>query len=88
MRAHTLERLTEHGYRRALHQLSSWGLPEPGPLGAPEAPVLLPRAVELLGGEPALAQVARDAGLPLSEVRRVWLAAGAGDPRPTVDLHE
>ncbi|WP_236831318.1 ImmA/IrrE family metallo-endopeptidase [Blastococcus sp. KM273128] len=88
MRAHTLERFTEHSYRRALRQLSFWGLPEPGPLGAPEVPVLLPRAIDLLGGEPALGVVARDAGLPLSEVRRVWLAAGADDPRPTVDLDE
>lgn len=86
MRAHKLGRLTDHSYRRGMQQLSVWGFPEPGPLGEPEQPVLLPRAIALLGGEPALQQIANDAGLPLSEVRRVWAAAGGIDERPQVTL--
>ena len=86
VRAHQLGRLTDHSYRRGMKQLSTWGLPEPGPLGDPEQPVLLPRAVTLLGGESALAKIAEDAGLPLSEVRRVWVAAGGMDERPRVTL--
>lgn len=86
MRAHTLGKLTDHSYRRGMQQLSVWGPPEPGPLGEPERPVLMPRAVELLGGETALSRLAEDAGLPLSEVRRVWAAAGGTDVRPRVEL--
>jgi Zn-dependent peptidase ImmA (M78 family)/transcriptional regulator with XRE-family HTH domain len=86
MRAHKLGKLTDHSYRRGMQQLSIWGLPEPGSLGEPERPILMPRAVELLGGEPALTQLAKDAGLPLTEVRRVWAAAGGSDVRPRVDL--
>lgn len=86
MRAHTLGKLTDHSYRRGMQQLSIWSYPEPGSLGEPERPVLMPRAVDLLGGESALSRIAVDAGLPLSEVRRVWAAAGGTDVRPRVDL--
>lgn len=86
MRAHKLGKLTDHSYRRGMQQLSVWGYPEPGALGEPEQPVLLPRAIDLLGGEPALIEIAETAGLPLSEVRRVWLACGGADERPKVTL--
>ncbi|NEK96612.1 ImmA/IrrE family metallo-endopeptidase [Modestobacter muralis] len=86
MRAHKLGRLTDHSYRRGMQQLSAWGLPEPGALGDSEQPVLLPRAVSLLGGEAVLPRIAEDAGMPLSEVRRVWLATGGADERPRVQL--
>ncbi|RBY92237.1 XRE family transcriptional regulator [Blastococcus sp. TBT05-19] len=86
MRAHKLGKLTDHSYRRGMQQLTAWGLPEPGALGELERPVLMSRAVELLGGESALQRLAKDAGLPLSEVRRVWVAAGGADVRPRVDL--
>jgi hypothetical protein len=86
MRAHRLGKLTDHSYRRGMQQLSVWGYPEPGPLGEPEQPVLLPRAVALLGGESALPRIAADAGLPLSEARRVWIAAGGESERPQVTL--
>lgn len=86
MRAHMLGKLTDHSYRRGMQQLSIWGYPEPGPLGDPEQPVLLPRAIDLLGGESALTKIADAAGLPLSEVRRVWLACGGADERPQVKL--
>lgn len=87
MRAHTLGRLNSHTYQRGMRQLSAWGLPEPGSLGPPEVPVLLPRAAELLGTrDEALAILAADSGLPVSEVKRVWSAAGGGMARPTLDL--
>jgi Zn-dependent peptidase ImmA (M78 family)/transcriptional regulator with XRE-family HTH domain len=86
MRAYKLGRLTEHSYRRGQQQLRIWGYPEPGALGEPERPVLLPKAVELLGGESALPRIAKQSGLPLAEVRRVWAAAGGTAARPRVDL--
>lgn len=87
MRAHTLRRINTHTYQRGMQQLAVWGRPEPGPLGPPEAPVLLPRAVELLGPRPeALLRLAADAGLPPTEVERVWRASGGDDIRPTLDL--
>lgn len=87
MRAHTLQRITTSTYQRGMRQLATWGLPEPGLLGPPEAPVLLPRAIELIGScDAALTQLAIDAGLPLSEVNRAWRAAGGQDIRPTLNL--
>jgi hypothetical protein len=87
MRAHTLGRISGSTYQRGMRQLTTWGLPEPGPLGPLEAPVLLPRAVELLGPHnTALEQLATDSGLPLSQVERIWRAAGGDDLRPTVNL--
>jgi Zn-dependent peptidase ImmA (M78 family)/transcriptional regulator with XRE-family HTH domain len=77
VRAHILGRFSDGSAHRAQRQLAAWGLPEPGPLGAPEAPVLLPRAIELLGGPAALPEVARAAGLPLAAVARIVRAGGA-----------
>lgn len=87
MRAHTLGRITDSTYQRGMRQLAMWGLPEQGTLGPPEAPVLLPRAVDLLGPrDAALAQLAADSGLPISQVERVWRACGGGEIRPSLDL--
>jgi hypothetical protein len=86
MRARTLDRFTDATYQRAMRQLAGFGLPEPGPLGPPEVPVLLPRAMDLLGGPAALRRVAADAGLPVAVVERVWRAAGGDDQRPAVVL--
>lgn len=87
MRAHTLRRINNHTYQRGMRRLAMWGHPEPGPLGPPEAPVLLPRAVELIGPRrETLAQLAADAGLPITEVERVWRACGGDDIRPILDL--
>lgn len=47
-RAHALGRLSEASYRRANQQLSTWGHPEPGSLGAAESPQLLGLARTLL----------------------------------------
>jgi len=49
--------------------------------------VLLPRAIELIGPRhEALAQLAADAGLPITEVQRVWRASGGLDLRPALNL--
>lgn len=47
-RAHTLGRLSDGSYRRANQQLSTWGFPEPGPLGPAESPQLLGLARQLI----------------------------------------
>lgn len=47
-RAHALGRLSEASYRRANQQLSVWGHPEPGPLGAAESPQMLGLVRQLL----------------------------------------
>ncbi|MQA16995.1 MAG: DUF2188 domain-containing protein [Pseudonocardiaceae bacterium] len=87
MRAHTLGVITSRTYQRGMRQLATWDLPEPGSLGPPEAPVLLPRAVELLGPhDEALEQLATDSGLPLSQVERIWRASGGHEGRPTLGL--
>ena len=87
MRAHNLGRITNSTYQRGMRQLATWGLPEPGALGPPEAPVLLFRAVDLLGPRgAALAQLAADSGLPISQVERVWRACGGDEIRPSLDL--
>ena len=86
MRARTLGRYSDATYQRAMRQLVSFGLPEPGALGPPEVPVLLPRALELIGGAAALPAVAADAGLPVAVVERIWQAAGGDDQRPALVL--
>jgi Zn-dependent peptidase ImmA (M78 family)/transcriptional regulator with XRE-family HTH domain len=86
VRAHTLGAFSDNSYQRALRQLSAWGLPERGSLGPLEAPVLLPRALGILGGRGALPGLALDAGLPLPAVERIVSAAGADDERPAVIL--
>lgn len=87
MRAHTLGRVSTATYQRGMRQLAMWGLPERGALGPLETPVLLPRAVELIGPSSAvLEQLAADSGLPLPQLQRVWWAAGGLDTRPTLDF--
>lgn len=85
-RAHTLGRLSDNSYQRALRQLSTWGTPERGQLGPLEVPVLLTRAVDLLGGYDSLPRLAENAGLPLDVLTRVWTAGGGNDQRPAVTL--
>jgi Zn-dependent peptidase ImmA (M78 family)/transcriptional regulator with XRE-family HTH domain len=86
VRAHILGRFSDASSQRAMRQLAAWGWPEPGQLGALEAPVLLPRAIDLLGGPHALTDLAADAGLPLAAVQRIVRAGGAERVRPTVSL--
>jgi len=88
LRAHTLGRFNDSTYRRGMRQLSIWGLPERGSLGPNEIPALLPRAVELLKFPvpDALQMLARETGLPLTSVERIWQAAGGTDIRPTLNI--
>lgn len=87
LRAHALGRINDYAYQRGMRQLATWGLPERGSLGPVEAPVLLPRAVELIGSrEDVLNQLSVDAGLPTAEVRRIWRAAGGCDLRPILNF--
>lgn len=86
MRSYKLGRFGETTYQRALRQLSSWGLPEPGPLGPPEAPVLLPRALELLNEPDAVGWLAHQTSLPSNVIARMLEAAGSDARRPMVRL--
>jgi Zn-dependent peptidase ImmA (M78 family)/transcriptional regulator with XRE-family HTH domain len=85
-RSHVLGRFDHGTYQRALRGLAEMGLPEPGSLGPPETPVLLARALGLMGGEAALSQLCADTGLPASSIDRVARAAGVGQERPVVTL--
>jgi Zn-dependent peptidase ImmA (M78 family) len=83
-RAHTLGRIGADECRAARAQIERPGRPEPGPLGALEAPVLLPRAFDLLagrgpGGLPdadLVLTLSGEAGLPPDVVQHVVRAAG------------
>ncbi|MGD9697339.1 MAG: helix-turn-helix domain-containing protein [Thermoleophilia bacterium] len=88
LRARALGRITDTTYRRGMQQLTAWGLPERCSLGPPEAPILLPRAVHLMGLDEhhALDVLAAAAGLPPSEVWRIWGAAGGEETRPVLRL--
>ena len=86
VRAHTLGRISDTTYQRGMRQLSSWGHPERGSLGPPETPVLLPRAVDLLGGQQFLDHFADEIGIPSMEVQRIWLAAGGQQAPPRIAL--
>jgi Zn-dependent peptidase ImmA (M78 family)/DNA-binding XRE family transcriptional regulator len=88
VRAHALGRMTEGTCRRGMQQLAAAGLPERGPLGPPEAPVLLPRALHLVGPteQHGLQALADGAGLTVEEVVRVQRAAGDGAARPLLEI--
>jgi Zn-dependent peptidase ImmA (M78 family)/transcriptional regulator with XRE-family HTH domain len=86
-RARTLHRLTPDEYLKAMKALSArgWRKHEPSPLGKPEAPLLLEKAVALLQEEGiSIEALAQQSKLPPQQVRR-WLAA-ASDPRPVVQV--
>ena len=88
MRAHVLGRMTEGTYRRGLQQLAAAGLPERGSLGPPETPVLLPRAIHLMGPteQYGIRTLADGAGLAVEEVERIQRAAGGDTKRPVLSL--
>jgi Zn-dependent peptidase ImmA (M78 family)/DNA-binding XRE family transcriptional regulator len=79
-RARTLRKMDENDYVRATKAMSArgWRTDEPGDLGAPESPVVLRRAVELLVQEGfTLEEIADDTALPLDQVQRILDAAAA-----------
>ena len=75
-RARTLGLLSDSMYRRANITLSTWGTPEPGPLGPPEYPSLLGTAVALLAEHNVTtAELAQHAALPDEHFAMVVAAA-------------
>ena len=88
MRAHSLGRMTDTTYRRGMKQLTAWGLPERGPLGPPETPVLLPRAIRLMetGEQHGVRILAEGAGLPINDVEKIMGAAGGDTERPVLRI--
>ena len=84
-RAHYLGLLSEASYRRANQQLSKWGRPEPGDLGAAEAPQLmgLARKVMIDAGIDFTAVMA--AGGLVGEPAEMVLKA-ASEERPRLSL--
>ena len=86
MRSYKLDRFGETTYLRAMKQLSEWGVPEPGPLGPPERPVLLSRALELIEEPDVRTWLAEQSGLPVEIAARVIESAGGLDRRPAVNL--
>lgn len=86
-RARTLGVMSEEDYVRATKTMSArgWRKKEPEPLGAPESPLVLRRAVELLADEGLTAEdVAAEAGLPTDQVERILRSAGP--TRPQVEV--
>ncbi|MGH7488973.1 MAG: ImmA/IrrE family metallo-endopeptidase, partial [bacterium] len=79
-RARTLRKMDEDGYVRATKAMSArgWRIDEPGDLGAPESPVVLRRAVDLLLKEGfTLEGIAENTALPIDQVRRILDAVAA-----------
>lgn len=84
-RARTLGVFSEASYKRANITLTSQGIPEPGPLGPPEAPSLLGAAAELLRENgTTLEHLARATRLPIAQV--VDVVAAGSDPRPRLRM--
>ncbi|OBB57814.1 XRE family transcriptional regulator [Mycobacterium sp. 852013-51886_SCH5428379] len=82
-RAHSLGLFSESAYKRANVALSSWGTPEPGPLGPPESPSLLGAAVALLAENGTTKEdLARHAAVSQQQLELV--VAAATDNRPSV----
>ncbi|MCC6498537.1 MAG: ImmA/IrrE family metallo-endopeptidase [Propionibacteriaceae bacterium] len=83
-RAHALGRLSDASYRRANQQLSTWGHPEPGALGAAESPQLLGLARRmLLDSGVNVAEVFAQARLAAEVTDQVMEAGSDERPRLT-----
>lgn len=89
-RARTLDLLTPESYRTAMKYMSAkgWRTSEPGDreMGAPEAPVMLERALRTVAAEhnETTESLVRSAHLPLADT--VELITAAADARPAFDL--
>jgi Zn-dependent peptidase ImmA (M78 family)/transcriptional regulator with XRE-family HTH domain len=84
-RARTLGVIGESAYRRAMARMSSegWRRDEPGDLGAPEVPTMLPNALELLHLRGVtLETLAAEARLPPAIVAEIV----GGETRPRLQL--
>jgi len=77
-RGRALNTMTEDEYVRATKAMSArgWRVDEPSDLGAPESPVALRRAVDLMAEDGfSLDEIAADTGLPFDQVERIVEAA-------------
>lgn len=84
-RARTLRVMSETAVRRANIALAQHGNPEAGPLGPPEQPTLLGRAVDLLAANGvSLNEIAAAARLPHPQI--VDVVDAGSERRPRVDL--
>jgi Zn-dependent peptidase ImmA (M78 family)/transcriptional regulator with XRE-family HTH domain len=86
-RARTLGVIGESAYRRAMARMSSegWRRDEPGDLGTPEIPMMLPQALELLRLRGVtLETLAAETCLPLAVVAEII----GGEARPRLQLAE
>jgi Zn-dependent peptidase ImmA (M78 family)/DNA-binding XRE family transcriptional regulator len=86
-RARALGKMHEDDYVRATKAMSArrWRVDEPGDLGAPESPVALRKAVDLLAEDGfTLDDIARDTDVPLDQVRRILEAAAPTRPQVVV----
>jgi len=84
-RAKSLGRMSPQAYTQAMKAMSvrGWRKTEPGHLGAPEVPLLLPAAVRAAQKTGAtLDSLAEQAGMPLAELRMIL--GPSLDPRPRV----
>jgi Zn-dependent peptidase ImmA (M78 family)/DNA-binding XRE family transcriptional regulator len=84
-RARTLGVIGESAYRRAMARMSSegWRRDEPGELGPPEIPTMLPNALELLGQRGVtLETIAAEARLPVAVVAEFV----GGETKPRLQL--
>jgi Zn-dependent peptidase ImmA (M78 family)/DNA-binding XRE family transcriptional regulator len=86
-RARTLDVMEDRTYTQAMKTMSTrgWRKQEPGDIGPPESPILLRRAVEIVGqaGVP-LHDLARRAGLPEGDINSIL--GTTDDDRPRVDF--
>lgn len=86
-RAHRLQVWSDLSFRRANQYLATVGLPEPGPLGPPESPVLLGQAAALLEQDgTSLNDLAVAGGLPLGRFEQVIAAGSERRPRLTLTV--
>jgi Zn-dependent peptidase ImmA (M78 family)/transcriptional regulator with XRE-family HTH domain len=84
-RARTLSVIGDSAYRRAMARMSSegWRRDEPGDLGMPEIPAMLPEALKILRRRGiTLGTLAVEARLPISVVAEIV----GGEPRPRLYL--
>jgi len=87
MRARTLGLMDQQTYTQAMKTMSArhWRKDEPGPLGEPEKPILLAKALDVAQAHGvSLEDLAAERGLPVHELRSILLPSL--DPRPRVDI--
>lgn len=86
-RARTLNVMSDASYRRANQLLSTWGLPEPGPLGRAESPTLLGMARDLMTASGIdFDSVLASGRIAIEVTEQVIRAASEGRPRLAIGI--